>query len=392
MNTKPDSESGQSEQKITAENGSTIRDVRQIAGDYHEHHHYSAAPPQTEPSNLPQKTYHHLVGRTEEQTTLLNALREPDSKRVVLIVGMGGIGKTALARELAEQCQAEKRFTHVVWSSAKTEHFVGGRTIEQGAIAFDLDVVLSDIGRQCDRVDIAKMPIDQKKTAVAHLLSTTPILIVLDNLETVPNYDDLIQQLTEMLGQSKLLITSRHEISYDQAFVFKLHGFSEEDGVAFIKTEGRERNITAVADAPFKTLLEIHETTGGAPLAIKLVVGQLSRHPMAVVLDALRQVSASNQDYAFYRFVYWHSWNLLDDNGKMALVDMSVFPPMIGGATVDVEAVSQLDTNSFWSAISQLVTMSLVDKLGMAGQERYALHALTHYFILADITKEWVGK
>jgi len=30
-----------------------------------------------------------------------------------------------------------------------------------------------------------------------------------------------------------------------------------------------------------------------------------------------------------------------------------------------------------------------VDKIGRAGEERFALHPLTQYFIRSDITKEW---
>jgi hypothetical protein len=39
--------------------------------------------------------------------------------------------------------------------------------------------------------------------------------------------------------------------------------------------------------------------------------------------------------------------------------------------------------------MDQLVTLSLVDKIGLVGRERFALHPLTQYFIKSDITKEW---
>ena len=65
----------------------------------------------------------------------------------------------------------------------------------------------------------------------------------------------------------------------------------------------------------------------------------------------------------------------------MALVDMSVFPPLTGGAVMDVLAISQVPENEFWPAMDHLVTMSLVDKIGVIGKERFALHPLTQYFI-----------
>jgi nucleoside-triphosphatase THEP1 len=378
-------------QQIKAESGSSIQNVQQIIGDVHEHHHHypASSASQALGKSLPPKAYHHLIGRSQEQDTILNALRAPDKRPLLVIVGLGGMGKTALAREVAERCRQEQLFDHLVWISAKTEHFVGERIVRQDEAIYDFDALLSDVARQCDRVDIATMPLGQKKTAVAHLLSQQRILIVLDNLETMPNYDDLVQQVGTILGRGKLLITSRHRISHDRAFTVELKGFPEEDGIAFLRAEGRERNVTAVVTAPINTLLQIQQDTGGAPLALKLVVGQVSRQPMDVVLKALKEASAQGQDYEFYRFIYWHSWNLLDEPGQMALVDMSVFPPVNGGAHADVEAVSQLEASRFWPAIDQLVTMSLVDKTGALSQERYALHPLTHYFILADITEEW---
>ncbi len=122
---------------------------------------------------------------------------------------------------------------------------------------------------------------------------------------------------------------------------------------------------------------------------MKLVVGQIANQPMSVVLTALKLVSFKGQDYEFYRFIYQHSWELLDEPSRMVLVEMSVFPPTEGGALTDVQEVSQLAPSDFWSAMNLLVLMSLVDKTGQVDQERFALHPLTHYFILSDITQEW---
>jgi hypothetical protein len=249
--------------------------------------------------------------------------------------------------------------------------------------------LLSDIGRQCDRVDIAQMPADQKQAAVKYLLANKRVLVVMDNLETVPESEELVATVFQILGQSKLLITSRHRVKHERVFTINLGGFPEDESVTFLREESKERGIEVVAHANRDSLVAIHQVTGGAPLAMKLVVGQMSRQPMDAVLDTLKRASIKGQDYEFYRFVYQHSWEMLEMNARMALVDMSVFPPIHGGAVDDVQAVSQVEASTFWPAMDQLVTMSLVDKTGAVGRERFALHPLTHYFILADITQEW---
>ena len=380
-------------QVIKAEGGSIIRDVKQVTGNYHEHYHYPAAEsPTVVLSYLPPKAYHRLIGRFNELDQIMSALREPRRKPMVAVVGLGGIGKTALAREAAEHCWQEKLFDYVVWTSSKTEHFVGEGITRTGVSGYSFDELLSDIGRQCDRVDIAQMPPDQKQAAVKYLLANKRVLVVMDNLDTVLESEKLVDSVFQVLGQSKLLITSRHRVKHERVFTLDLGGFPKDEGMTFLREEGKERGIEVVAQASHGSLVEIHQVTGGAPLAMKLVVGQMSRQPMKAVLDTLGQAAFKGQDYPFYRFVYQQSWKMLDMNARKALVDMSVFPPITGGAVEDVQAVSQVESSAFWPAMDQLVTLSLVDRIGPAGRERFALHPLTQYFIRSDITKEWADR
>ena len=350
--------------------------------------------PDTKPTNtsylyLPFQTYAHFVGRSDEVNQVLNALRDPHHKAAICIVGLGGIGKTTLAQEAVQRLYQERLFEHVVWTSAKPERFIAETTIPTHVTNYNFSELLSDIGRQCGRPDIVQLPVDQRREVVKHLLATSRTLIVMDNLETVTDRDRLIDDTIQILGRAKLLITSRHRSRHDQVFTVTLGGLLEEDSVLFLREEGRSRNIHVAMQADRIDLIEIHEVTGGAPLAMKLVVGQMDRQPIKIVLETLQQASTKGQNYEFYRFIYWHSWNLLSSHAKMALVDMSVFPPITGGTVLDVQAISQVETSDFWTAMEQLVTMSLVDKVGNANYERFTLHPLTHYFVLSDITGEW---
>jgi hypothetical protein len=343
--------------------------------------------------HLPPRAYHRLIGRSAELDEITRALCDPDSKPIVVVVGLGGIGKTALAREAVERCWKDECFEYVVWTSAKTEYFRAETAIRREKNSnYDFDTLLSEIGRQCERLDIPQMPQDQKRAAVKYLLGNRRVLVVMDNMETVPHNEKLVHDVFEILGQSKLFITSRHLVKHDRAFTIDLGGFPEREGIEFLREESRQRHIEPIADAGRDQLLVIHKHTGGAPLAMKLVAGQMARQPMDVVLGSLRQARFQGQDYPFYRFVYQHSWESLKMPSKMALVDMSVFPPLTGGAVLDVLAISQVPENEFWPAMDHLVTMSLVDKIGVIGKERFALHPLTQYFIKSDITKEWAEK
>ena len=341
-------------------------------------------------SYLPAKTYDKFIGRSDHLDEVMNAMRNPKNRSIFAIIGLGGMGKTALAREAVEYSLQENLFEYIVWISFKAEFFVSEKIIAAGAASSEnFAEVLSEIGRQCNRLDIAKMPLDQRLAAVKYLLASKRVLVALDNLETVADKDALVAAVAQILGQSKLLLTSRHYVKHEQVFTLDLAGLPKEEGVIFLRQNGKERNVATVAQADRAQLAEIYTVTGGAPLAMKLVIGQVSRQPLAVVLGALQKASLKGQDYEFYRFVYQHSWDALETPSRMALVDMSVFPPITGGAVADVQAVSQVGEEDFWLAMDQLVTMSLVDKTGEAARVRYALHPLTQYFIRSDITKEW---
>lgn len=359
-----------------------------------------------ETSNLPAQTYHQLIGREEEVDKVMCALREPESKRAVVIVGLGGIGKTALAREVTERYRKESTFDCIFWTSFKVELFVGERVTQIESAEHSFDGLLRNIAHSCastkttqmrvhreqakdvTQTDIDQMSLDQRRSAVKTLLATKRVLIVLDNLETIPNSEELIAKVFDILGQSKLLITSRHQVTDDRTYNVNLGGLPQDKGVAFLREEAKERGIESVASADSGTLINIHQVAGGAPLAMKLIVGQMSRQPMAVVFDALKEASFRGQAYELYRFIYRYSWEMLDMEGRMVLVDMSVFPPLTGGAVKDVQSISQVPERDFWSTMDQLVRLSLVDKSGRAGEERFFLHVLTWNFIRSDITKE----
>jgi len=362
-----------------------------VEGDVHIHH--SSASQAAQPSPLPSKTYGRFVGREQEFTRILGELQKPDRMQMIALYGMGGIGKTVLARELAAHCAQQRLYDALVWISAKEEFFVGSSVRTVVGERLSLESVLHDIARQTGQLDIINLPLKDCRQAIARTMQQTRLLIVLDNLESVPDAPAIVAELYDLIGTSQLLITSRHQIDHDLIQAHWLAGLDSSEGVEYLKTVEGELNVTRVAQEhdPLQTRLFLHQKTGGAPLAMRLVVGQLSTQPLDVVTHMLEKgASWDARNYKFYAFTYQGTWNQLSRPAQFVLVAMAHFEPNLGGTAEAVFAVAaeHVTQEDIPPALDQLVRTSLVQVGGSVQHTRYALHPLTWYFVMGDIIQE----
>jgi len=137
------------------------------------------------------------------------------------------------------------------------------------------------------------------------------------------------------------------------------------------------------------------QTTGGSPLAMKLVVGQLSYLALDVILNHLQAVKplthlVEEDEYLnLYKHIYIPSWLLLSDSAKDLLVTMAPFVPGYGGTLSAIQAVGNMKGDELPIYIRELWQLSFLES-GEATQsnlsdKRYHIHALTKHFVLSDI-------
>jgi hypothetical protein len=346
-------------------------------------------------SQLPGKSYRELIGRDILIGNLMAALRDPSGKWLVAVDGMGGIGKTALAREIAGHCESEKLFSIIIWDQAPKElqGLPAGKGKDKGSLTFE--TVLDSIARQLGALDVPRLKGPEKELRIKGLLQVHRALIVLDNLETAKeSQNEIARRLLPLLHPSKVLMTSRHRFQGD-VYAVHLTGLDEDGSLIFIRQEAQEKNIETVSSAKVSELKQIAETTGGSPLALKLVVGQLGHLPLGTVLDQLQKIKlqkgdSDKDDYVrFYKGIFLPSWKLLSDDGKKLLISMSHFAPGIGGTYEAVKATSDLADDTLDHCIDELWKLSFLEKGESPSLKkvRYYLHALTQYFVLSDIVK-----
>lgn len=353
----------------------------------------------TSSGKLPNKPYLVLVGRDKEIVDIMTALRDPSGHFLsIAIDGMGGIGKTALAYEVADLCLGQGLFEDVVWASAKGEEFAERRIRQKFVDSMTLESVLDTVGRQLGAFGILGLKGGEKAKAVRELLSDRRVLIVLDNMETAEEpQDKILFNLSMMLNPSKALLTSRHRFGDLPSLQIHLTGLSEEAGILLMRQVATSKHIQRVVQASDSELRQVVRRTGGSPLAMQLVTGLLQHLPLKQILDQLETVPppiGEKDDvtyYEFYRFIYYRSWQLISDGAQKLVATLTLWPANEGASYDAIQGTSGLDEQFLLHYIDELWRHSFVEAAQTANLQRprYYLHPLTHYFVESDILELW---
>jgi hypothetical protein len=325
--------------------------------------------------------YYPLAQRERELASVVDALR-PGGRSTVVVTGLGGMGKTALAVEVARRFAQEANilFQAILWESAKQEFWVDGEIFKMRDAAMVWPELVDSLGDQLEGPGFRRRPTLEKERTLGEILRSTPCLVVVDNLETMENAREIVFRLQRLLGSSRALITSREVVPGDP-FGIKLEGLPEENGIAFLRAEGRQRNIASIASAEDDVLRKIHRVTEGMPLAMKMVVGQVELWGLK---DALCDLEKRSN---IYFFIFFTAWQKLSPAAKKLLLYVG---PTAGAVShEELEVALEMNGDALNQAISELARLSLLDLQGDAEQRLYTIHQLTRYFVVNDLPGVW---
>lgn len=326
-----------------------------------------------------------LFGIEQAKGELQSVIEAEERPWLIAIDGIGGIGKTTLTTLLVHELLPMARFAGMAWVSAKQEEFRPAIGIaETGEPALDAETLTNSLLEQLMEQPPLTAALTEKQAALTTLLKEEPYLIVVDNLETVTDYQALIPLLRRLAAPSKFVITSRLTLqAYSDIYCYSLTELPEEEVYAFIRYEATGRNIARLANATDEQLASIYRSVGGNPLALKLVIGQAAFLPLPQVLTNLELAQGKKIDQ-LYTYIYWQAWEMLDDTGRQLFLAM---PAVDDGTFLELTMASGLEPDETQEALLRLIDLSLVQISGDLDEPRYRLHRLTETFLMHEVLK-----
>ncbi len=312
-----------------------------------------------------------LVGREEELNALHTLLQ---TKRLITLLGPGGVGKSRLALETA-------------WKNLPN--------YSEGVYLVRLEAINAPeflVSTLADTLSFRFYRSGDPKAQLIDYLRPRKTLVVLDNFEHMLAVAEVLAEIVQHAPGVSILVTSRERLRLYEESVFEVKGLLfppdelSEAGNSysavqfFLQSLEKVRPNVALNAEERKQVMRICRFLEGLPLAIELAAACNRALPLDDIaqeiehsLDFLTSPWANQAErHQSLRMVFEHSWNSLNASEREVFAGLSVFRGSIRHAAV-----------GFITQASPSTLLGLVDKSLLRwnpAAERYETHPVLQQY------------
>ena len=338
------------------------------------------------PNNLSESLFH-LIGREKEIAETMDLLRR-DDVRLLTMTGVGGTGKTTLAKAVAREMLAS---------------FADGVFFVDLAAVTNAELVASTIAQPLGVKEAGSKPVLE---LLRDYLCEREMLLVVDNFEQVMTATPVLTELLAAAPRLKILVTSRTllNLSMEREYAVsplavpsKEHSaveLSEYAAVALFVERARNAKASfALTDDNAPSVAEICARLDGLPLAIELAAARMKilsppailaklENRLQLLTGGARDLPARQQ--TMRGAIDW-SCELLTEDEKRLFRRLAIFA---GGFTLDAaEVVCDVSFNVL-DGITHLVEQSLVlSKEQADGSTRFRMLEVVREYALEALER-----
>jgi LuxR family glucitol operon transcriptional activator len=346
--------------------------------------------------NLPPQD-NEFIGRTEELSKLMKLLRPDRAASIIIVDGIGGVGKTALALEAAYLCLECREygkalstcseiakivgktigeipsFDAVIFATAKESRILPTGNTERLEAQRTFHEIVRKISKTLDDPTLLDSESEEQLERIRKSLRKQRTLLIVDNLETIEDKDKVLSFISELPLGVKSIITTREPLGYAP---IRLEHLPEPDSLRLIQQQLEEKSVTLTV----QERKELYSVTGGIPVAIIYAVGRLAAsQSLETVLEDLRNANGDIACFCFKKSVD----DIREQPAYRMLMSIAIFhSPPIQDAAIEVAGLST-EPGEARRALDKLKQLSLI----RLHDGRYRMLPLTREYALAELNK-----
>jgi len=333
------------------------------------------------PHNLPAPSCTTFIGREVELVRLLDLLSSRSAAHLISVDGIGGVGKTTLVVEAAYRClqascgeisnSTDPVFDVIIFTSAKELRLTPLGLLKSLSPRRTLKDLFHQIARVVDELEITGISFEEQIDRIQDTLAKYRTLLIVDNLETVTDQQDVLAFLYELPPTVKAVITTREQIIFVPV---RLTSMPEQDGLSLIQQEAQEKQVVL----NHSDRLNLYQATGGIPVSISYAIGQLANG--FLIQEVLQKISHPKGEVA--RFCFETSvQSFRTQPAHHLLMALALFPSSAGQDALIQVAMPNIDPASVQPDLARLRGLSLVKQ----DHHRYSMLPLTREYALAEL-------